>query len=135
MCVCVCVCVQEGEDEKTQRLAVVEQRYAEALEREAALRHERDSLVEWKVGVELGLPELCGPMQVVQGYRRLQQQLLLLEGEGSQLKQRIEAGSAKLVEARQAQEAALKRSAELDARVLQLQRVGLCVGVGVDVKV
>jgi hypothetical protein len=35
--------------------------------RDRLVRRPRDSLLEWKLGLELGLPELSGPSDVVRG--------------------------------------------------------------------
>ena len=56
-----------SQEELKQRTERMEAKLASALEMEAALRRERDALLDWKVGLELGLPELVGPSQVVRG--------------------------------------------------------------------
>jgi len=55
---------EASEEELRQRLALVNMQLTTALENEAVLRRDRDSLQLWKVGVEVGLPELEGPAQV-----------------------------------------------------------------------
>jgi len=55
---------EASEEDLRQRLALVNTQLTTALENEAILRRDRDSLQLWKVGVEVGLPELEGPAQV-----------------------------------------------------------------------
>jgi hypothetical protein len=45
----------------------VEAKLCSVVESEAALARERDALISWKLGLQLGLPELAGPSQVVGG--------------------------------------------------------------------
>ena len=93
-----------------------------ALESEAVLRRERDSLLDWKVGLELGLPELGGPAQVVRGFRGLQEKVLVLEGEVCALRERQQTLCAKGMAATEAQQVVERKSASLDARVLELEQ-------------
>ena len=59
-----------NEEELKQRVERMDTKLASALAMEAALRRERDGLLDWKVGLELGLPELVGPSQVIRGEMR-----------------------------------------------------------------
>lgn len=111
-----------SEDELKQRVERMEARLAAALESEAVLRRERDSLLDWKVGLELGLPELGGPAQVVRGFRGLQEKVLVLEGEVCALKERQQTLCAKGMAATEAQQVVERKSASLDARVLELEQ-------------
>ena len=111
-----------SEDELKQRVERMEARLAAALESEAVLRRERDSLLDWKVGLELGLPELGGPAQVVRGFRGLQEKVLVLEGEVCALKERQQTLYAKGMAATEAQQVVERKSASLDARVLELEQ-------------
>ena len=111
-----------SEDELKQRVERMEARLAAALESEAVLRRERDSLLDWKVGLELGLPELGGPAQVVRGFRGLQEKVLVLEGEVCALKERQQTLCAKGMAATEAQQVVERTSASLDARVLELEQ-------------
>jgi hypothetical protein len=104
-----------------------------ALESEAVLRRERDSLLDWKVGLELGLPELGGPAQVVRGFRglheverksasldarvlELEQQLALARAD-IEREQRATAAEKEMVASFKAEEILLR-----DAKVLELQQ-------------
>jgi len=111
-----------SEDELKQRVERMEARLAAALESEAVLRRERDSLLDWKVGLELGLPELGGPAQVVRGFRGLQEKVLVLEGEVCALRERQQTLCAKGMAATEAQQVVERKSASLDARVLELEQ-------------
>ncbi len=111
-----------SEDELKQRVERMEARLAAALESEAVLRRERDTLLDWKVGLELGLPELGGPAQVVRGVRGLQEKVLVLEGEVCALKERQQTLCAKGMAATEAQQVVERKSASLDARVLELEQ-------------
>ena len=104
-----------------------------ALESEAVLRRERDSLLDWKVGLELGLPELGGPAQVVRGFRGLQEvesksasldarvleleQQLALARADIEREQRATAAEKEMVASFKAEEILLR-----DAKVLELQQ-------------
>ncbi len=54
--------------ELKERLERVESKLGSVVASEAALARERDTLISWKLGVQLGLPELAGPSQVVGGW-------------------------------------------------------------------
>ncbi len=104
-----------------------------ALESEAVMRRERDSLLDWKVGLELGLPELGGPAQVVRGFRGLQEvesksasldarvleleQQLALARADIEREQRATAAEKEMVASFKAEEILLR-----DAKVLELQQ-------------
>ena len=104
-----------------------------ALESEAVLRRDRDSLRDWKVGLELGLPELGGPAQVVRGFRGLQEvesksasldarvleleQQLALARADIEREQRATAAEKEMVATFKAEEILLR-----DAKVLELQQ-------------
>ena len=104
-----------------------------ALESESVLRRERDSLLDWKVGLELGLPELGGPAQVVRGFRGLQEvesksasldarvleleQQLALARADIEREQRATAAEKEMVASFKAEEILLR-----DAKVLELQQ-------------
>ena len=102
--------------------AVLRRERDSLLESEAVLRRERDSLLDWKVGLELGLPELGGPAQVVRGFRGLQEKVLVLEGEVCALRERQQTLCAKGMAATEAQQVLERKSASLDARVLELEQ-------------
>ena len=122
-----------SEDELKQRVERMEARLAAALESEAVLRRERDSLLDWKVGLELGLPELGGPAQVVRGFRGLQEvesksasldarvleleQQLALARADIEREQRATAAEKEMVASFKAEEILLR-----DAKVLELQQ-------------
>ena len=95
-----------------------------ALESEAVLRRERDSLLDWKVGLELGLPELGGPAQVVRGFRGLQEvesKSASLDARVLELEQQLALARAdiekEMVASFKAEEILLR-----DAKVLELQQ-------------
>ena len=113
--------------------AVLRRERDSLLESEAVLRRERDSLLDWKVGLELGLPELGGPAQVVRGFRGLQEvesksasldarvleleQQLALARADIEREQRATAAEKEMVASFKAEEILLR-----DAKVLELQQ-------------
>ena len=113
--------------------AVLRRERDSLLESEAVLRRERDSLLDWKVGLELGLPELGGPAQVVRGFRGLQEvesksasldarvleleQQLALARADLEREQRATAAEKEMVASFQTEEILLR-----DAKVLELQQ-------------
>ena len=113
---------QASENELKQRVERMEARLAAALETEAVLLRERDSLLDWKVGLKLGLPELGGPAQVVRGFRGLQEKVLVLEGEVCALKERQQTLCAKGMAATEAQQVVERKNASLNASVLELEQ-------------
>ena len=110
------------EEELAQRVERVENKLADALENEASLRRERDALQHWKVGLEVGLPELAGPTQVVQAYRGLQQKVVVLQAEIVAQRSRIEAMTSKIAGLEAAETASVVARRELEERVLQLEK-------------
>lgn len=54
-------------EEAQERLQRLETKLASVLETEAQLRRELAAVHEWKLGLELGLPELAGPSDAVRG--------------------------------------------------------------------